>query len=109
MMLLGAVGSLAALRDLGRNLSVLPHPKQGAELVLTGAYGWVRHPIYAFVLALGGGWALWWRSAAAGAAWAALLVLFDLKARREERLLSQRFQSYQAYCQQVRRFIPGVY
>ena len=105
----GAGGSLLALFHLGRNLSVLPHPKAGAVLVRSGAYAWVRHPIYAFVLALGGGWALLWRSPTAGLAWAALFLLFDLKARREERLLARLFPDYDAYRRRVRRFIPGLY
>ncbi len=106
---LGGLGSLAALASLGRNLSVLPHPKDGAALVATGAYAWVRHPIYVGVLALGAGWALLWGSWAAALAWAALFVLFDLKARREEHLLAQRFPGYGDYLRRVRRFIPGVY
>jgi protein-S-isoprenylcysteine O-methyltransferase Ste14 len=109
LMLLGGLGSLWALGGLGRHLSMLPHPKDGAPLVLTGAYAWVRHPIYVFVLLLGGGWALAWRSAAAGAAWAALALLFDLKARREERLLAERFPAYEAYRRRVARFIPHLY
>ena len=105
----GGLGSLWALFQLGRNLSVLPHPKAGAALVRSGAYAWVRHPIYVFVLALGAGWALLWRSSQAGLAWAALGLLFDLKARREERLLAERFPDYDAYRRRVRRFIPGLY
>lgn len=105
----GGLGSLWALFQLGRNLSVLPHPKAGAALVRSGAYAWVRHPIYVFVLVLGGGWTLLWRSPTAGLAWVALGLLFDLKARREERLLVERFPDYDAYRRQVRRFIPGLY
>ena len=36
-------------------------------------------------------------------------VLLDLKARREEAWLSERFEGYAAYMRRTRRFIPGLY
>ena len=46
--LLAAGGILAAkgLLDLRDALTPLPHPRDGAELVDTGSYALVRHPIY---------------------------------------------------------------
>lgn len=46
---LGLVGSalgLAGLRGLGPSLTPYPEPRRGAQLVETGVYGLVRHPIY---------------------------------------------------------------
>jgi protein-S-isoprenylcysteine O-methyltransferase Ste14 len=40
---------------------------------------------------------------------ALLFVLFDLKSRREERWLAERFAEYPAYRTRVRRLIPFVY
>ena len=35
---------------LGQNLTPLPHPKQEGELVTSGIYGIVRHPLYSGVI-----------------------------------------------------------
>ena len=38
-----------------------------------------------------------------------LAVFFELKSRREEAWLSERYADYAAYMQQTRRFFPGLY
>ncbi|MFN9061798.1 MAG: methyltransferase family protein, partial [Pseudanabaena sp.] len=35
-----------ALFDLGQNLTPLPHPRDDGQLVQTGVYSLVRHPLY---------------------------------------------------------------
>jgi protein-S-isoprenylcysteine O-methyltransferase Ste14 len=37
------------------------------------------------------------------------MPFFDLKARREERWLRERFADYDDYARRVKRFIPGFY
>lgn len=109
LLMLAAGLGLLGLISLGANLSVLPHPKDDADLVQTGLYGLVRHPIYSGVIAGCAGWALLLNSAPALLLAAGAFVFFDLKARREERALRQRFPAYERYQQRVRRFIPFVY
>jgi protein-S-isoprenylcysteine O-methyltransferase Ste14 len=38
-----------------------------------------------------------------------LLVFFDIKSRREERWLSEKFSGYAAYQKRVRKLIPLLY
>ncbi len=45
-------------RDLGANLTPLPSPSADAQLVETGSYAKVRHPIYGGIILGGVGWAL---------------------------------------------------
>ena len=104
----GALG-LAGLLGLGRNLSVLPHPKDDAELVQDGAYGLVRHPIYAGLIIGALGWSLLTNSLLALALSVGLLVFFDIKSRREERQLLARFPAYADYRRRVRKFFPFLY
>ena len=111
-LVIAAVGGglgLAGLLGLGRNLSVLPHPKDDAELVQGGVYGLVRHPIYAGLIIGALGWALLTNSLAALALAVVLFVFFDIKSRREERQLRARFADYAAYQRRVRKFFPFLY
>ncbi len=110
--LFGAAGLILALGGtffLGRNLSVLPHPRDDAHLVRGGAYRVVRHPIYSGILFGALGWGLLFNSLAALLLALALFVLFDLKARREEHWLARRFPDYAAYRRRVRKLIPFIY
>ena len=97
------------IRDLDRSLSPLPRPRDTAVLIQDGVYRRLRHPIYAAVILLALGWALLMASFVALALAAALAVLLDLKARREEVWLRGRYPGYAQYAAQTRRFVPGIY
>src|SRR5437899_563276 len=103
--LLVAVGVLS----LGRSFTPLPRPRARASLRQSGIFRLVRHPVYGGTLLIALGWSL--ADAPLGLAPTALLaVLFDLKARREEAWLSERFPEYAAYRMRTpRRFVPWVY
>lgn len=95
---------------LGRNnLSAFPKPRDHSTLVTCGIYSIVRHPIYSGFIFLTLGWSLLWGSVAALVVALALLIFFDLKARREERWLEAKFSGYAAYKQRVKKLIPFVY
>jgi len=105
----GLLFSILARLHLGRNWSGSVTIKQGHELVTSGPYALVRHPIYTGLLLaiLGSALALGdWRAVlafalAAGALWRKLRV--------EERWMRQQFgDAYQAYSQRVAALIPFV-
>lgn len=96
-------------RSLGRNLTPLPEPMPQTTLVESGAYGIARHPIYGGLLLMALGWATYQSSRGALLLTAGLGALFEAKARREERRLTERFPTYGAYQRRVRKFIPGMY
>ncbi|NDJ79183.1 MAG: isoprenylcysteine carboxylmethyltransferase family protein [Chloroflexi bacterium] len=109
---LGATGlalALAGIFWLGDNLSVFPHPKDDAQLVQTGAYRIVRHPIYSGLIIGAVGWALLNASVLTLVYAGLLFVFFDVKSRREERWLVRKFPDYAAYQQRVHKLIPFVY
>ena len=99
----------AGLHALGRNLTPLPHPKEGASMVTGGAYAIVRHPIYAGIILAALAWALAWRSPVTLALAIALFAFFDVKSRREERWLVEAFPEYANYRRRVKKLVPFVY
>ena len=102
----GIVLALRGVVDLGGALTPLPRPRDDAELVETGAYGLVRHPIYGGLILVGFGWAIVQASVVAVALAVVLAGFLLVKSAREEAWLNQRFPAYAAYSARTRRFIP---
>ena len=109
LMIVGSLLLVAGLVRLGRGLTPLPYPKDGAELIQTGPFALVRHPMYSGGLILGLGWALYVHAWLTLGYVVLLFVFLDLKSRREEGWLAERFPMYAAYRQRVRKLIPFVY
>jgi protein-S-isoprenylcysteine O-methyltransferase Ste14 len=109
LLILGGLLTVAGFYSQGKNLRVLPRPRENARLVETGAYRLVRHPIYGGLVFAALGWGLsvhGWLTIG----YAILLcIILDLKARREERWLREKFPEYAAYQKKVARFIPFIY
>ena len=100
----------AATRHLGKQWRYEAALSEDHELIQTGPYRWLRHPIYTSMLLL---------LLAAGLAWTwwpmllAALVFFvvgtEIRVRAEDRLLAGRFQeSFGAYRSRVRAYIPFI-
>jgi protein-S-isoprenylcysteine O-methyltransferase Ste14 len=93
----------------GKSLTPFPKPPAQAQLVRRGIYSIMRHPIYAGLIALSFGWAYLWDSGRGMALALIQAVLLDIKARREERWLREKFPDYDEYAVKVRRLIPWLY
>lgn len=104
----GIFGTLGLL-TLGRNLSPFPKPIEGGQLVTTGIYGIVRHPIYTGLVLGTLGWSLLIGSIVGLGLAVALFVFFDLKSRREEAWLAESYPDYPAYRDRTKKLIPWVY
>jgi protein-S-isoprenylcysteine O-methyltransferase Ste14 len=94
------------LLDLGRSLTPLPHPRDDAQLVVSGVYALVRHPIYGGIIVTSFGWGLVAASPVTLGLSLVLLAFFSLKARREEAWLQGRYEGYEAYAARTKRFVP---
>ena len=81
--------------DLGAAMTPLPRPRDGAELVETGVYALVRHPIYGGLVLVAFGWALVRASIVAAILAAVLATVLHLKSVREERWLETRYPALQ--------------
>jgi protein-S-isoprenylcysteine O-methyltransferase Ste14 len=107
--ILGTIIALIAAINLGKNLTPLPKPKDNAELVQAGLYGWVRHPIYFGVIVLSFGWGLIQQSTLVWLYVLIITIFFDIKSRKEEQWLVERFSAYPDYQGRVRKLIPWIY
>ena len=98
-----------SLSDLGQNLTPLPHPRDKGQLVKTGVYGLVRHPMYSGVVYLAlayGSWQMSWIHLVGSIV---LFVFFDAKSRKEEVWLTEKFSDYASYSNGVKKLIPRIY
>ena len=104
----GGVFGIAGVAALGRNRTPFPQPRADSELVQSGIYASVRHPLYTSVMLASVGWVLIWQSAPALMPALALIPFFHAKARREERWLREKFPSYSGYEKHTPRFLPRL-
>jgi protein-S-isoprenylcysteine O-methyltransferase Ste14 len=104
--MIGNAGAIGALSQLGRSFSIMAETRQ---LVTTGPYRFVRHPLYlAEEIAMIGVFMQF------ASVWTALLlgvqIAFQLRRmHNEEALLTARFPEYVTYSQTTARLIPGIY
>ena len=94
----GLVLAFRGFVDLDRALTPLPRPRDGAELVETGVYALVRHPIYSGLILTAFGWGIAQASIVSVALAVVLAAFLRVKSAREEAWLEQRFPAYPAYC-----------
>ena len=101
------VAALAGLR-LGPSLTPLPIPKDDGELVTSGLYHYVRHPIYTGVLLAGAGLVVAQASLGHIVGWVALWGVLTLKALGEEKMLLDKYGGYREYSARTGRFFPKL-
>jgi protein-S-isoprenylcysteine O-methyltransferase Ste14 len=107
--LAGLVVMIWARVTIGRNWSGGVVLKENHEMVTSGPYRFVRHPIYSGLLLLVLGWAVWRGSPVGFLALTAMLPLLGLKARAEEQLMIDHFgDAYRSYRARVKALIPYV-
>jgi protein-S-isoprenylcysteine O-methyltransferase Ste14 len=97
------------IRDLDRSLSPMPRPTETSVLIQDGVYRRLRHPIYAGLIVAAIGYSLLMASWVALALAVLLALILDLKARREEAWLRERYPGYAEYAAHTKRFVPGLY
>ncbi|RUA05776.1 MAG: hypothetical protein DSY43_04025 [Gammaproteobacteria bacterium] len=88
------------------NLNIVPSLKDQHQLVISGIYRWIRHPMYTSVLLLSYVFASTNDHKIAQFAMLILVVDLFLKSNLEEKLLLQRFSTYRNYREKTGRFIP---
>ncbi len=101
--------AVAARAYLGRNWSGIVTLKQGHELIRTGPYRLVRHPIYTGMLLAFVGTAVARGDVRGLVALALVTASFLFKLRVEERFMAEQFpQEYPGYKARTPALIPGL-
>jgi protein-S-isoprenylcysteine O-methyltransferase Ste14 len=103
---LGVVLAIVARVELGRNWGMPTTLKEHPELITTGPYAFIRHPIYTGMLIAMVGAAI-----GQSAFWGLPLILFAVyfiySARREEKLMGEQFpDQYPAYMARTKMLLP---
>ncbi|MBD1912051.1 MULTISPECIES: isoprenylcysteine carboxylmethyltransferase family protein [unclassified Leptolyngbya] len=111
----GAIALLAiillgkGLLDLGQSLTPLPFPREDGQLVQTGVYGLVRHPIYSGLILGILSYAIAQQSLSHLLAAFIFILFFNAKASREEIWLTEKYPDYADYRQRAKKLIPWIY
>jgi protein-S-isoprenylcysteine O-methyltransferase Ste14 len=107
MVVSGLAFAVWARVHLGRNWSGTVTVKEDHELIRSGPYGIVRHPIYTGLLLAILGTAFVFGEVRGLLAFALLTTALSLKLRREERFMQESFpDTYPSYRAQVPALIP---
>jgi len=102
------VGIFALLRNKLGNFNIQPKMKENAELITTGIYAYVRHPMYLAVILMMLGVLISSPTFLETLLFVLLIIVLLLKAKKEEAIWSQESEEYVAYKKRTKLFIPFV-
>ena len=106
LVLFGMVFSLYSLSHLGRNFSIIP---QARNLIQSGPYKFIRHPLYAGELLCSLGAVLASFSIERFILFLGMVGCQVYRAFEEEKILADVFSEYQNYQARTVRFLPGIF
>ena len=93
---------LIAIKDLGSNLSPFPRPIANGELITSGIYRFIRHPMYYSLILISFGVFITKLSFYYLCLTISLALLIKFKIFLEERYLKNKFQNYSLYKDKVK-------
>ncbi|QED37327.1 isoprenylcysteine carboxylmethyltransferase family protein [Antarcticibacterium arcticum] len=99
---------IISLLQLNKNLTIFPSPKKEGELVTSGLFKYMRHPIYSGILIATFFFALYSQSGYRLVIFLLLAILFYYKSQYEERALIKKFPQYESYRAGTGRFFPKL-
>ena len=93
---------LVSIKDLGRNLSPFPRPKNNSNLVTKGIYRFTRHPMYYSLIFISFGFFITKLSIYYLFLLISLGLIIKFKIALEEQYLNNKFKNYLLYKNEVK-------
>jgi protein-S-isoprenylcysteine O-methyltransferase Ste14 len=107
---LGLILAVWARISLGRNWSSYVTYKKEHELITTGPYGFIRHPIYSGVILMLAGTFIYYGSFFVLIIFVMVAVMIFWRMGREEKTMGELFgERYLDYAKKSKRLVPRVY
>ncbi|MEL6812206.1 MAG: isoprenylcysteine carboxylmethyltransferase family protein [Bacteroidota bacterium] len=107
-LIIGVFIILLGILNLNENLSPFPSPKRNANLISSGIYKYIRHPIYTGILIAMTSYAVFVACPFKLTITLVLAIVFYFKSNLEEELLIERFEQYKDYIKSTGRFFPRI-
>lgn len=108
--LFGLIIGIWAIAEMSKSkLNIAPKIREGASLVSTGPYRFIRHPMYLSLLIFLFPMLVINFSRLNMAVFLILLINLLFKLMYEEKLLSEKFSRYTAYKQKTWRLMPFIF
>lgn len=100
----GAVVGILGIIGLRRSLNIFPTPVSHADLVQSGVYKFIRHPMYTGLMLVALSCTLDRLSVFGIILFLSFVIVLFAKSSYEERLLLSAFKNYESYRQKTGRF-----
>lgn len=104
----GGFGLYTIKHNKPGNFNITPEIKENASLITTGAYRYIRHPMYFSVLVMMLGVVVSKPMLFSFVIYVFLVVTLFLKAKKEEMLWMEHSIEYRNYMRKTKRIIPFV-
>jgi protein-S-isoprenylcysteine O-methyltransferase Ste14 len=103
-----AIGLWAIGHNKRGNFNIQPNLRDGCELITTGAYRYIRHPMYTSVITMMFAVLLATPTLLELIFFITLIMILILKAKREENLWCGHDETYTEYKKRTKLFIPYI-
>lgn len=103
----GVLVIVISMLQLNKNLSPFPTPKTDGELITTGLFSLIRHPIYTGIITMCLGYGIFQANSWKLLITLILYIFFYIKSTYEESMLITRFKDYNNYKLTTGRFLPA--
>ena len=103
-----SVFALAYFAMPGKTFTVMPEPTADGQLITDGIYHYIRHPMYSSILLCATGANLAYHSPLKWAGEIVLVAVLIMKIRREETMLTNKYERYAAYKMRTKAILPYI-
>lgn len=105
----GALGIFTLAHNRLGNFNIRPEPKATAQLITSGPYRFIRHPMYSALMLAMAAFVIAELTTFKICLWIFLVLVLTAKATFEERMMREKFPEYASYQRLTKRFVPWLW